>query len=416
MRTAVALALLVCLMAGIAAVPCREVRADEVSKIVSADGEFRGVWICFDDFKKSRKYSEEEFTAYAAEMFDNVVDAGCNAVMVHVRAFCDAMYKSKYFPWSYYASGKQGKNPGYDPLTIMVELAHERGLEIHAWINPYRVLKNSTDISSLSKKSPARKWYESEDPEKNRNVLIYDNYVYLNPAKKEVRKLIVNGVKEIVKNYDVDGIHFDDYFYPALGSKYQTVFDAPEYEEYKAAQLEAGKEPKTIAEWRYANVNTLVKSVYKAVKFIDKNCVFGIAPGGFIDYFTDRDSDTRWYVDYRTWMSQKGYVDYIAPELYWSFNTINRYPFYETLLKWLAARKNPNVKVYVGLPLYKTNSSEKIGTANPIQDTEWRNPFIIADMINYTRKTTADGFILFDYADIANEKKKVYIDNMKEAW
>ena len=210
---------------------------DETAEdIKGTDKEFRAVWIAYYDFVDSKEMDKEAFTAYVGEMFDNVAGIGMNAVMVHVRAFSDAMYKSSYYPWSYYASGQQGVSPGYDPLKIMVKEAHKRGLEIHAWLNPYRVTSSwngGTDVTKLSKKNPARKWLTNSKTSDDRYVLSYGGAMYYNPSVSAVRKLIVNGVKEIVENYDVDGIHFDDYFYPDLGTGYETNFDAPEYEKYK---------------------------------------------------------------------------------------------------------------------------------------------------------------------------------------
>ena len=197
--------------------------------------EFRAVWIAYYDYKDITEKDKESFTKAIGEMFDNVVDMGMNAVVVHVRPFGDAMYKSKYYPWSFYAAGQQGVSPGYDPLKIMVKEAHDRGLEIHAWLNPYRVTSTwngGTDVTTLSKKNQARKWLTNKSTKDDRYVLSYGGALYYNPSVSAVRKLIVNGVKEIVKNYDVDGIHFDDYFYPDLDKGYETNFDAPEYEKY----------------------------------------------------------------------------------------------------------------------------------------------------------------------------------------
>ncbi len=375
--------------------------------------EFRGVWIPYYDFEDSSHMSAEDFTAYVGEMFDTAVSCELNAVMVHVRPYGDAMYKSSYFPWSSFASGQQGVNPGYDPLKIMVEEAHSRGLEIHAWINPYRVTSTwnyGTNVEKLSKKNQARKWLTNSKKSDDRYVLTYNGELYYNPSVPAVRKLIVNGVKEIVKNYDVDGIHFDDYFYPDLGTDYETNFDAREYETYKKKAQKAGDRVMPIYEWRMDNVNTLVKSVYKAVKSIDKNVVFGISPGGFIDYFDDKNS---YYVDYRTWMSEEGYIDYICPQLYWSFNSKNIFPYNETLRKWIDACTNENVRIYTGLPAYKINSDNTV--KGNILDTEWYNQYLIADMVRYMRKSgKATGFIVFDYDALVKAKNADMVESLRE--
>ncbi len=392
-------------------------RYTDTVKKTSKTNEFRAVWIAYYDFKKSAGSSESAFTTYVEEMFDNAVACGLNAVVVHVRPFSDAMYKSSYYPWSDYASGTQGKNPGYDPLEIMVREAHERKLQIHAWLNPYRISnawKFGTDVTQLAKKHPARKWLTNSKTSDDRNVLEHDGALYYNPSSSAVRKLIINGIREIVDNYDVDGIHLDDYFYPAFGSKYQTAFDAPEYEAYVEKRKAAGKKSiMTIAEWRKNNVNLLVKGIYSAVKETDPDCIFGISPGGYIDYL---DEVHRWYVDYRTWMSEEGYIDYICPQLYWSFNSKNIFPYYDTLLRWVAEKKSDSVKVYVGVPVYKMNAKNNISESNQIMDTEWYNQFLLADMIRYGRQGGAEGFILFDYEDIADSRNATALEHLKETW
>ena len=214
-----------------------------------------------------------------------------------------------------------------------------------------------------------------------------------------VRKLIVNGVKEIVENYDVDGIHFDDYFYPALGSKYETLFDAQEYEAYKKKRKAAGKKVLSIDKWRMYTV-----------KETRSDCIFGISPGGYIDYFDDKD---RWYVDYRTWMKEDGYVDYICPQLYWSFNNRNIFPFYDTLLAWAENLQNENVKLYVGLPAYKMNERNVISSQDSLVDTEWYNQYLLADMVSYVRRSgRASGFIVFDYSDLIEAMNSQVVENL----
>ena len=390
---------------------------EEAAEVTSAGSdEFRAVWIAYYDFNKSRGYSKGDFTTYVEKMFDNALSFGMNAVVVHVRPFSDAMYKSSYYPWSSYASGTQGVNPGYDPLKIMVTAAHERGLEIHAWLNPYRVSTTwnyGTDVKKLSKSNPARKWLTNKKTKDDRYVLEYAGALYYNPSAKAVRELIINGIREIVENYDVDGIHLDDYFYPDLDKNYKTNFDAPEYDTYAAKQKKAGKKAMSIAEWRKNNVNKLVKGIYSAVKEADPDCIFGISPGGFIDYF---DEEFRWYVDYRTWMSKEGYIDYICPQLYWSFNNRNIFPYYDTLLRWVAARKNPSVKVYAGIPAYKMNEKNVISSKDSLTDTEWYDQFLLANMIYRGRQGGADGFIVFDYEDLIDSKNSTAVEYMKKAW
>lgn len=371
--------------------------------------EFRAAWIAYYDFEKSRTMGAEDFRSFVCTMFDNCVDKGMNAVVVHVRPFSDAMYNSKYYPWSVYASGKQGVNPGYDPLEIMVEEAHARELELHAWLNPYRVTSSGTDVKVLAENNPARVWLTDEDSSNDRNVLIYSGKIYYNPSKKAVQNLIVNGIREIVENYDVDGIHFDDYFYPEyLGSSYKTVFDGQEYQEYVEKQEAKGKTPMDIIDWRRDNVNTLVKSIYSAIKEIDETVEFGISPGGYIDHLLEPDRN---YVDFPTWLSEEGYIDYICPQLYWSFDkSYNTFPYDTTLLRWIDYREVSTVKVYVGVAVYKCTTRNTGSTA---VDEAWEDEYILAEQIKYARETgNVDGFIFFDYRDLINSLDRYQVANM----
>ena len=140
------------------------------------------------------------------------------------------MYPSSYYPWSRFITGTQGEDPGYDPLAYFVKAAHNRGLQFHAWINPYRVTGYHNTWDQVSEQSPAKKWLSDSDPSNDRWVLKQNGAYYLNPAISQVRDLIIGGVREVVQNYDVDGIHFDDYFYPEVdNSDPNRWFDKPEY-------------------------------------------------------------------------------------------------------------------------------------------------------------------------------------------
>lgn len=391
--------------AGDYSVLVEDIAGNKTIQVINIVLEMKAVWISYLEFASFGKegYTEAAFRKFIDTMFDNVVSLNMNTVIVQVRPFGDAMYKSSYFPWSRYAAGTQGKNPGYDPLAYMVEAAHKRGLEIHAWLNPYRVTTGSTDVSKLSKDNPARIWKEDNKTSNDRNVLSFGGNLYFNPAVKEVQTLITNGVKEIVNNYDVDGIHFDDYFYPSLGSSYTSNFDATEYNTYAAATKKAGKTPMTIGDWRRNNVNTLVKGIYSAVKNINPRVQFGISPGGFIDSLG---SNLGYYVDINTWLSKDGYVDYICPQIYWTFSNAT-YPYDKTLQKWLKARTSSSVKVYVGIANYRAGST---------LEKDWKNDVdVLRKQVEYARKTgLVDGFMFFRYDFFYNKVTKPGIDRMLE--
>ncbi len=364
--------------------------------------EMRAMWISYIEFSDElarlgkESFTEKEFHAFINRVFDDCVSWNMNTVIVHVRPYGDAFYPSEYFPWSEYISGKQGKNPGFDPLEYMVKAAHERDLKLEAWLNPYRIATGTTAKSSLSSDNPARKWYSS------RKVLSLNGNLYYNPAKKAVRELITDGVREIVENYDVDGIHFDDYFYPSLGSTYKKSFDYKEYLSYK----EGEDEPLSLVKWRRNNVNLLVKGVYAAVKEENPDVVFGISPAGNISNLL---SKTAYYVDIETWLSHTGYVDYICPQVYWTFD--NGKDSFDTVTEeWLSYMEEDSIKLYIGIPVYKAAAGK-----NSVWDwAQWHGKKnILKKQIKYCRNIERiDGFYFFSYQSFIQKADKKEIKNL----
>lgn len=347
--------------------------------IPASSNEVRAVWITFLEFS-GKGYTSYSFNNKINEMFDKIAASGMNEIYVHVRPFSDAMYSSAYFPWSKYASGIQGVDPGFDPLAIMVNAAHLRNLKLHAYINPYRICTEA-DFGSLATNNPAYKWLNDADEENDRNVLKYGKIYYYNPSSNDVIKLINDGVAEIVKNYDVDGVIFDDYFYPTLGSNYSSKFDSDEYYEYQANATN----PMSIVDWRRDNINKMVKMVYSTVKKSGKNRTFGISPAGNLTNLRAKD---KYYVDIDRWCSETGYIDYIAPQLYWGFEH-NICPFEATVNNWIATIKNPSVKLYVALPIHLAQAQET---------SEWKNNHdILGRMVNSLRSKSLNGFSVYRY-------------------
>lgn len=345
---------------------------------VDINKEMRAAWITFLEFS-DKGYTKDGFTARITEMFDYIKDSGLNTVYAHVRPFSDAFYKSMYFPWSKYVSGKQGVDPGFDPLAIMVAEAHKRNLKIHAYINPYRVC-TTKDFKEISTDSPAYKWLDSDYDD--RNVLKYNGMYYYNPASADVVDLVNNGVKEIVDNYAVDGIIFDDYFYPNLGKSYKKNFDAPEYKDYVD---ECDDEPMSIVAWRRENVNKMVRKVYSTIKNKNNELTFGISPAGNL---TNLRANNRYYVDIDKWCSTDGFIDYIAPQQYWGFEN-KSCPFEGNVNKWRNVVTNPNVKLYFALPIHLAQAQET---------SEWKdNHDIIGRMITSLREKSLTGFSIYRY-------------------
>lgn len=371
-------------------------------RTINVKMEFRAVWISYLEFSK-KGYTEKQFKKHIDQMFDNSVKLNMNAVIVQIRPTGDALYDSDYFPWSVYVSGKQGKNPGFNPLKYMVKAAHKRGLEFHAWLNPYRVTLNSTNYKTLSKDNPARIWHEDKNKKNDRNVLKFGKSLYYNPASKQVQNMIISDIGNIVKKYDVDGIHFDDYFYPSLGKSYQKNFDYKEYNTYKKNAVKSGKTPMSIVAWRRNNVNTLVRNTYKTIKKIDPSVSFGISPHGNISNLMAKD---KYYVDVKKWLSNTGYVDYIAPQIYWSF-THKICPFDDIVDEWLDLRTKDSINIYIGIANYK--AKEKIK-----DDPEWKKVNNeLKRQVEYGRKTgSVDGFCFFRYEHLFKKSMKIEVNNL----
>lgn len=368
--------------------------------------EYKAFWFSYYDYTayraKYKKRNATTFKKYFTQAVKKGKSLGMNCIIVHVRPFGDAMYKSKYFPWSKCISGKQGKNPGYDPLKIMTQVAHANGMKIEAWINPYRVASGSTNYKKLSTKNPARKWHNKKKT--RRNVLAYKGSLYYNPTKAQVRNLIVNGVKEIVENYDVDGIHMDDYFYPAFSSSnVNSAFDA---KEYRASTMAKGKQ--NIVSFRREQVNMLVKAIHRAVKSIDPSVTFGISPAGNIDNLTSRYS---YYVDINKWLNSSDYVDYICPQIYWGFK--HPYAKFDRVTnRWMNAAKSKKVKVYIGIAVYRAGHNIGAGSA---ERREWRSDAnILKKQVQYARKKGCDGFAFFDYQDLKSKKSAKAVKQLKK--
>lgn len=369
--------------------------------------EMKAVWVSFLEYSPEG-YTEKSFKRYVNTILDTCVTKHLNTVIFHVRPFADAMYDSSYFPWSKYASGKAGKNPGFDPLKYAVDAAHKRGLSIQAWINPYRITGQGTSTKSLPKGSIARKWKTSKSSSVRRRVLAYEGKLYFNPASTAVQKLIVNGVKEIVEKYDIDGVHFDDYFYPNLGSRYKKNFDAKEYKAYVKKCAKQKKKAMTIVKWRRKNIDNLVKKTYAAVKKADKNCVFGISPAGNIDNLYAKNN---YYCDVKKWMNSDKYIDYICPQIYWSF-TQKTCPYKKTLKRWLDIPRSNSVNMYVGLAAYRAGISKK--EAVSITDKEWaKKSDILKRQVTTARDTgKVDGFVLFSYQNLTSKSAKKEMKNL----
>lgn len=355
-----------------------------------SDEEMRGVWVSYmelsmeNESSKTQKAFEDKFT----EIAQKCRESGFNTLIVQVRPFCDALYKSSYFPWSHILTGTQGENPQYDALQIMCDICKENNLKIHAWINPYRVSSNETP-KKLSDNNPYIK--NSEIGIKT------DNGIFLDPSNETAQQLISDGVKEIAENYDVDGIQFDDYFYPTEDES----FDKKQYEAYIEKY---GKENSmSLDNWRMQNVNTLICNVYRTIKSVDSSVEFGISPQGNIG------NNDGLYADVKSWCTCKGFADYICPQIYFSLEN-PALTFEDCLDSWTSLDFDENVKLYVGLGGYKAGNGEYD------EETWLLSDSILADEYDILRNNkSVRGFMLYSYNSLEDDTAKKEINNLINA-
>ncbi len=354
--------------------------------------EMRAVWVPYMSLNMSKEddKSEQAFLKKFNVIVATAKSCGMNTLVVQVRPFGDALYPSSVFPWSHVVGGTQGVNPGYDPLKDMVAACHAAGLKIHAWVNPLRIQANGAP-SILATGNPYYKFRATAS--KSDYVIDYQNGKYYNPAYEEVRKLIADGVREIAANYDVDGIQFDDYFYPAQDAS----FDKTAYDAYRSQSAKNGT-PLPLLDWRRANISALVSEVYRAVKSAGKNIPFGIAPQGNIQ------NDLGMGADVSAWCSARGYVDYICPQLYYNFDNPTL-PFNTAAESWRSLVKNSGIKLYFGLAAYKAGSDADSGTWKKSSD-------ILASQVQYGRKVSCDGFMFYSCDYLTGDQTKEEVQNV----
>ncbi|HED37003.1 MAG TPA: glycoside hydrolase [Ignavibacteria bacterium] len=315
-------------------------------------GEVRGAWIATVkniDWPFSNEETSGEQISEMVAIFDSLKAAGINTVYFQVRTECDALYKSSYEPWSYWLTGKQGRapNPYYDPLSFAISAAHKRGMELQAWFNPYRAVRKIGEYkispSHVSVLHP--NW-----------ILKFKDSEMLNPGIPAVTKYIAKIVADVVKRYNIDGVHFDDYFYPYV--PHITNQDYKTFLKYKGNFT-------NINDWRRNNINQMVEEVYNTIKSIKPKVKFGISPFGIVENkyagTNGFESYYKIYSDPLTWLKDKT-VDYIVPQLYWKIG--NKAADYSKLLPWWQSVTNGR-QLYIGVfsskfanPDFKDSKSE----------------------------------------------------------
>ena len=324
----------------------------------------RAVWFSYSDLAKFSYESRDAFIEDFSEALRFVDNYKNNTIIVQVRPFADALYQSKIYPISKVICHRSSLS--FDPLEEMIKLAHKKGISIEAWINPYRISLNKDTYQNFMELSSKKSWLED-----TKQSIGYATYKYIfNPESQDVRDYIVAGVKEIVENYEVDGIHFDDYFY-----------------------IE-GTHGETTQGQRMDNVNMLIQDVYQSIKSINSNIVFGISPQGNYENCVNEGAD----VD--TWLKEDGYVDYIMPQVYWS----DQYGpdgktrmFTDRIELYAGLKRQKTVMLYAGLALYQSGEELDLDKGWTLSSSN------ISEQVQILSNNGYKGYSLFNYSSLLKE-------------
>ena len=343
-------------------------------------GEWRAVWVSYLEWAAMDFSTEDAFRAGVVQLLDNCTGLGLNTVLAQVRPFGDALYRSSLFPWSHLCTGVQGQDPGFDPLDVLLQEAHARGISVEAWVNPYRLRSSAAMPPNLAENNLA-----NTHPDW---LCTAGEGLYLNPAVPAAADYVVQGVAELVQNYPVDGIHFDDYFYPTTDA----AVDAAQFAASGAADLAA---------WRRQNVTALVAKVHRTVKAADPTLRFGISPQGN----PDNDLDQQ-YSDVTAWLAAGGeekVIDYLCPQVYWGYGfTLHsgstRFAFENIVPAWLSYPRAGDVALYFGLGAYRVGTGD--GGANPDSVSGWSTGSALAAQVKDLRQQAAGGWALYRYGTL----------------
>jgi uncharacterized lipoprotein YddW (UPF0748 family) len=335
--------------------------------------EFRGAWIATVrniDWPSRPGLSTAEQQRELLALLDRAAQLKLNAVIFQVRPAGDALYASPFEPWSEYLTGTMGRPPApfYDPLAFAVSEAHKRGLQLHAWFNPYRALHPSHTgpiaANHVSRTHP-------------QFVRKYGDLLWLDPGEPDVRDYLLKVVMDVVKRYDIDGVQFDDYFYPDAAA------DGREFPDEASWHRFGARSGLSRDDWRRQNVNALIERVYRSIKAAKPWVLFGISPRGiwrpgYPAQIKGADDYAEHYADSRKWLAA-GWVDYFSPQLYWPIE--QKEQSFPVLLKWWSEQNTQGRHLWPGLAAWRAD--------------EWQ-PDEIVEQIQITRKLTGvSGYILY---------------------
>jgi uncharacterized lipoprotein YddW (UPF0748 family) len=357
------------------AAPKQQLRAEWIASVTNID------------WPSQRGLTADQQKAELVRWYDEAVALGLNAVVVQIRPTADAFWPSKYEPWSQWLTGTQGQDPGYDPLAFAVSEAHKRNLEFHGWFNPFRVSMN-TDVNALAPTHPARvhpDW-----------VVPYGGKLYYNPGVPEVRKFTIDAIMDAVRRYDIDAVHFDDYFYPYPVAG-QTFDDAAQYAQYGGGL--------SLADWRRSNIDALMSGLSKAIRKAKPWVQFGVSPFAvWRNVATDpAGSPTQagvqtyddLYADTVKWVREE-WIDYITPQVYWNIGfTVADYA--KLVPWWSSVVAGTDVNLYIG------HANHKV--ANPAQPAAWQDPAEMSRQLTFNQDyPQVKGDIYFSAAQVRANK------------
>ncbi|MCD4827592.1 MAG: family 10 glycosylhydrolase [Acholeplasmataceae bacterium] len=339
------------------------------------DKPFKAMWI--SNVLNIDMPTTEDIDAYkdkVIDIFETCKRFNLNAVFFQVRTTNDAFYQSKLNPYSRYLTGKEGKEPPFDVLKWVIEQARQYQIEFHAWCNPYRV----SMVSKLSKSEYLDQCDDLNFAKQHRDLVVTDHrgQLILNPARNEVKSFILESMIELATNYDIDGIHFDDYFYP-YGGLIESDNDIKEYEQRTDVS-------QSIEDFRRAQVTEVIRDMHIELKKVNPNLRFGVSPFGIWKNKTEdtfgsntdpkcSQSFSNEYADSYTWVKE-GYIDYIVPQIYWEFGHAIA-PFADIVNFWVDAVKKTDVDLYIGHALYRLGN-----------EGEFENPEEIVNQLKYVSK------------------------------
>lgn len=342
---------------------------------IKKEEETRAIFVSYIELNKYIKGNDYEISKRnIRNIIKNIKKLKCNTIILQVRSASDAIYKSNIYPMSLNIVNTE-YDDYYDVLDYFIKESHKSNVKVIAWINPYRI-RTTCDKTTITEKNPAYKYLDTD-------IVYINNGIYYNPSKQETEDLIVKGVEEVL-NYDVDGILFDDYFYP------DNNIDKKDYEEYiKNNEFIEEKD------YRLNIVNKMIKRVYKTCK--NKNIKFGISPDGNIDNNYNKN-----YADVKSWLKSNEYIDFIMPQIYYGFYNSTR-DYIKVTKEWENLIENKEIELYIALAFYKVGMEDKYAKSG---FNEWidNDNIIMREILLSRNLKNYQGFSLFRYENIFNEE------------